>query len=115
MAYKLLLPKFGMAMEFAKVIEWLKNVGDYVEKEEAVLIVENEKLSNEIVSMEAGVLLRKVAQEGEKYLVGDLLAYLGAAGETIEEPESAGPANADKNSAAAAGAATTGGGAAREG
>ncbi|MCL2122078.1 MAG: 2-oxo acid dehydrogenase subunit E2, partial [Clostridiales bacterium] len=110
MAYKLLLPKFGMAMEFAKVIEWLKNEGDYVEKEEAVLIVENEKLSNEIVSMEAGVLLRKVAQEGEKYLVGDLLAYLGAAGETIEDAESVEPAKAGKNSAVQEGGATESGG-----
>ncbi|MCL1849004.1 MAG: 2-oxo acid dehydrogenase subunit E2 [Clostridiales bacterium] len=81
MAYQLRLPKFGMAMESAKVLEWKKDVGDRIEKEEVVLIAENEKLTSDIVSMESGVLLEKVAQVGEKYLVGDLLAYLGEPGE----------------------------------
>ena len=90
MAYKLILPKFGMAMESAKIIEWIKELGDPIQKEEAVLVVENEKLSSEIVSMEAGVLLKKVAIVGEKYQVGDLLAYVGEAGEQIPEAEESG-------------------------
>ena len=85
MAYKLVLPQFGMAMQSAKIIEWKKEVGDYIEKEEAVLLVENEKLTNEIISMYAGVLLKKVAQVGEDYLIGDVLAYLGEEGEIVEE------------------------------
>ncbi|MDR0469131.1 MAG: 2-oxo acid dehydrogenase subunit E2 [Peptococcaceae bacterium] len=89
MAYRLLLPKFGMAMESAKIIEWKKEIGDLVEREEAVLVVENEKLTNDIISMEAGVLLEKVAQVGETYLVGDLLAYLGKDGEAVADAVSA--------------------------
>ena len=83
MAFKLVLPRFGMAMQKAKVIEWKKEIGDFVKKEEAVLVVENEKLTNEIISMEAGVLLKKIAEVGEDYFVGDTLAWLGAEGETI--------------------------------
>ena len=89
MAYKLVLPRFGMAMESAKVIKWKKEVGDFVNKEEAVLVVENEKLTNEIISMTSGLLLKKVARVGEKYLVGDVLAWLGAEGEVIEDEISA--------------------------
>ena len=85
MAYKLLLPKFGMAMESAKVVGWKKDLGDFVEKDEAVLSVENEKLTSDIVSMESGTLIKKVAEVGRKYLVGDVLAYLGEAGETIDD------------------------------
>ena len=84
MAYRLLLPRFGMAMQAAKIIEWKKEVGDYIGKEEAVLAVENEKLTTEIVSMEAGVLLKKVAQVGKTYSVGDLLAYIGKEGEAVD-------------------------------
>jgi pyruvate dehydrogenase E2 component (dihydrolipoamide acetyltransferase) len=91
MAYRLLLPKFGMAMQSAKIIEWMKEVGDYIEKEEAVLVVENEKLTNEICSMEAGVLLKKVAIVGEDYIVGDILAWLGEEGETVEDDAAAVP------------------------
>ena len=93
MAFRLLLPKFGMAMESAKIVEWKKEVGDPIAKEEAVLVVENEKLTNEIISMEAGILLKKVATEGEKYLVGDLLAYIGEAGERVEEASGGQPGN----------------------
>lgn len=89
MAYKLLLPRFGMAMQAAKIIEWKKEVGDYIGKEEAVLAVENEKLTTEIVSMEAGVLLKKVAQVGKTYKVGDLLAYIGKEGEMVDNDERA--------------------------
>ena len=85
MAYRLLLPKFGMAMETARIIEWMKDVGDYIEKEEAVLVVENEKLTSEIISMQSGTLLRKVALVGELYNVGDLLALLGREGESVED------------------------------
>ncbi|MCL1804488.1 MAG: 2-oxo acid dehydrogenase subunit E2 [Clostridiales bacterium] len=112
MAYQLLLPKFGMAMEAAKIIEWKKDIGDYIEKEEAVVVVENEKLTNEIVSMESGVLLRKVALEGETYQVGELLAYLGKEGEKVTEPpagQGAAAAAASREAASsAAGAATQG-------
>ena len=101
MAYKLLLPKFGMAMERAKVLEWKKETGDYINREEAVLVVENEKLTNEIVSMEAGVLLKKVARVGEEYLVGAILAYIGEKGEIVEEVTTAeGSASADNNTSA---------------
>ena len=85
MAYELLLPKFGMAMESARIIEWKKEVGDSIKKEEAVLTVENEKLTSDIVSMVDGILLQKVALVGEKYHVGDVLAYIGEAGEMVEE------------------------------
>ena len=85
MPYQLRLPKFGMAMQAAKIVEWKKDEGDFIEKEETVLVVENEKLTNEIKTMEAGVLLRKVALIGESYPVGDLLAYLGEEGEALGE------------------------------
>ena len=96
MAYKLLLPKFGMAMEAAKILEWKKEVGEYINVEEAVLAVENEKLTNDIISMEAGFLIRKVAQIGETYQVGDLLAWLGKEGETVEEAPAEPAAPAEK-------------------
>ena len=84
MAFELLLPKFGMAMESAKILAWKKDVGDNVEREEAVLTVENEKLTSDVVSMQAGVLLQKVAQVGEKYRVGDILGYIGEADEMVD-------------------------------
>ena len=37
MAYAVIMPKAGMAMESGKVIRWLKNEGDRVEQGEPLL------------------------------------------------------------------------------
>lgn len=92
MAYALVMPKFGMTMKEARVVEWLKEEGDSVEKDETVLIAENEKFTNEVKSLAAGVLLKKVAAVGESYPVGSVLGYLGEAGESVEHARPAGAA-----------------------
>jgi pyruvate dehydrogenase E2 component (dihydrolipoamide acetyltransferase) len=92
MAYALVMPKFGMTMKEARVVEWLKEEGDFVEKDETVLIAENEKFTNEVKSLAAGVLLKKVAEVGESYPVGGVLGYLGEAGESAECTQPAGAA-----------------------
>ncbi|MBH4890560.1 dihydrolipoamide succinyltransferase, partial [Staphylococcus aureus] len=43
------------------ITEWLKNVGDSVEKGEAILELETDKVNVEVVSEEAGVLSEQLA------------------------------------------------------
>jgi len=92
MAYALVMPKFGMTMKEARVVEWLKEEGDFVEKDETVLVAENEKFTNEVKSLAAGILLKKVAAVGESYPVGSVLGYLGEAGESAVYTRPAGAA-----------------------
>jgi pyruvate dehydrogenase E2 component (dihydrolipoamide acetyltransferase) len=75
------MPPLGQTTEELKILKWLKSEGDRVELGEALLQVETDKADLEVESYFAGVLLRQLAKEGEVVSVGDLVAYLGEAGE----------------------------------
>ena len=48
----------------------VKNVGDNVDKGEAILELETDKVNVEVVSEEAGVLSEQLAEEGDTVEVG---------------------------------------------
>ncbi len=77
------MPPLGQTTEELKILKWMKSEGDRVELGEALLQVETDKADLEVESYFAGVLLRQLAKEGEVVSVGDLVAYLGEAGEEI--------------------------------
>src|SRR5699024_10188335 len=57
--------------------EWLKQVGDSVDKGEAILELETDKVNVEVVSEEAGVLQELLANEGDTVEVGQSIAVVG--------------------------------------
>lgn len=73
----LVMPKVGESVTEGTVLRWLKEEGEDVEVDEAVVEVETEKVNVEIPSPWAG-RLRIVVQEGEKVKVDDPLAYIDA-------------------------------------
>ena len=48
MADKIFLPQWGMGMQEATVIKWLKNEGDQVKKGDPVVEVESSKVNAEV-------------------------------------------------------------------
>jgi pyruvate dehydrogenase E2 component (dihydrolipoamide acetyltransferase) len=50
------IPKLGMTMKEATLVEWKFNEGDWVEKDEVVLIIETEKTTWEVEAMASGYL-----------------------------------------------------------
>jgi pyruvate dehydrogenase E2 component (dihydrolipoamide acetyltransferase) len=76
MAYKIVMPRLGLTMEEGSVISWLKKPGDFVEKGEALLIVETDKIEMEVESMGKGYLGAIQVELGLKVPVGTLLAEL---------------------------------------
>lgn len=87
MAYKVVMPKAGMAMETGIVGKWLKEKGDKVEKGEPLLSIETDKTTMEVESMYSGVLLEILADEGQEIPVVQTIAYIGEPGEKIPEEE----------------------------
>jgi pyruvate dehydrogenase E2 component (dihydrolipoamide acetyltransferase) len=83
------LPKIGLVMENARLVRWLKNVGDVVRQGEPLLEIETEKSVVEIESTENGRLVEILLRADEEARVGDRLAWLengapGAAAERIK-------------------------------
>ena len=94
--YKLIMPKMGESIAEATIISWLKNEGDAIDVDEAVLEIATDKVDSEVPSMEAGTLAKKLYNEGDVVKVGEPIAIINTAGEqttpTIEMIEEPAPA-----------------------
>lgn len=77
MAIDIVLPQIGESMTEATIGRWLKRVGDRIERFEALVEVETDKVSTEVTSIASGVLLEIVTPEGATVPVGTLLARIG--------------------------------------
>lgn len=86
--YKLLLPAMGESVDEATVTQWLKNEGDIIEADDAVVEIATDKVDSEVPSEISGKLLKKLVEENQVVLVGEPLAII----ETEEElPEAQEP------------------------
>ena len=76
------MPQMGESITEGTVSKWLKQVGERVEKDEAVLEISTDKVDAEVPSPGAGILLEIRAQEGETVEVGTVVAVIGEEGES---------------------------------
>src|SRR5687767_15688842 len=81
MATEVTLPALGESVTEGTVTRWLKQVGDAVSVDEALLEVSTDKVDTEIPSPVAGTLLEIKASEDETAEVGAVLALIGDQGE----------------------------------
>jgi pyruvate/2-oxoglutarate dehydrogenase complex dihydrolipoamide acyltransferase (E2) component len=70
------LPALGFDMETGRLASWLKQVGDSVEKGEALAEVETEKATVDLEAQTAGTLVEIVVPDGTEVAVGATLGYL---------------------------------------
>jgi len=62
---KVLLPQFGMGMQDAEIVRWMKGVGDRIEAGEPLVEIEAAKTTVEVPSPGAGTLTEILAEEGD--------------------------------------------------
>ncbi len=70
------LPKLGESILNATVVQWFKQVGEKVKKDEPLLEVSTDKVNSEIPSPVSGILKEVYASAGADLTVGDLLALI---------------------------------------
>lgn len=80
------MPKMGESISEATVIRWLKNEGERVEADEAVLEVATDKVDSEVPTPEAGILSKLLFGEGDVVQVGEPVAIIETEGEVSEAP-----------------------------
>lgn len=80
MPIKILVPDLGESVIDATVAEWLKNVGDEVAAEEAVVALETDKVTLEVAAEKDGILARIEQQAGADVKVGDVLGIIEESG-----------------------------------
>ena len=86
MPVNILMPALSPTMEKGKLAKWLKKEGDSVKELEPLLEVNTDKVDTEIPAPASGVILKIEMQEGQPAKVGQLLALIGAAGESAATP-----------------------------
>ncbi|NJH87020.1 dihydrolipoyllysine-residue succinyltransferase [Staphylococcus agnetis] len=74
------VPELAESITEGTIAEWLKQVGDTVEKGETILELETDKVNVEVVSEEAGTLQELLANEGDTVEVGQAIAVVGEGG-----------------------------------
>jgi len=83
MAVAIRLPDMGTNVEECKVLAWKVKEGDSVKRGDVLADVETDKAVAELESTAEGVLLRCLVSAGATARTGEILAYIGKAGESI--------------------------------
>ncbi|MFD2872261.1 dihydrolipoamide acetyltransferase family protein [Mucilaginibacter ximonensis] len=74
--YQLLLPKMGESVAEATVIKWIKNPGDYIEADDAVMEIATDKVDSEVPSPVSGRLVEQRYKENDVVQVGSVIAII---------------------------------------
>ena len=80
MATEVPMPKLGLTMEEAMIIEWLVADGAPVEPDQPILLIETDKTETEVGSPGSGTL-HQLGQPGDVFPCGARIAWLLAEGE----------------------------------
>jgi pyruvate/2-oxoglutarate dehydrogenase complex dihydrolipoamide acyltransferase (E2) component len=71
-----IVPKWGLTMEEADVLRWLKTVGDDVVEGEPILELETDKATGEVEAPASGVLAETLVQSGETVEPGQVVGRI---------------------------------------
>ncbi|MCB9957745.1 MAG: 2-oxoglutarate dehydrogenase complex dihydrolipoyllysine-residue succinyltransferase [Rhodospirillaceae bacterium] len=91
MSVQIVVPTLGESVTEATVAQWLKQVGDRVERDEPLVELETDKVTLEVNAPAAGVLGEVVAEAGATVEVG---AVLGSLSDADGAPAEAAPRSA---------------------
>ncbi len=79
--FELKLPKMGESVAEATITNWLKEVGETIEADEAVLEIATDKVDSEVPSEVDGVLVEKLFNADDVVQVGQTIAIIETEGE----------------------------------
>ena len=71
------MPKMGESITEGTVLEWKKNIGDIIEKDEILLEISTDKVDSEVPSPASGKLLQIIANVNDTIPVGEVIAKIG--------------------------------------
>ena len=82
MPVDIVLPNLGFDAQSGRLIEWVKQVGDGVEKGDVIAIIESDKAEVEFEAIAAGTISELCVEEDTEIPVGTVIARLTEADET---------------------------------
>src|SRR5579864_9822292 len=77
------VPAVGESISEVTLVKWLKQEGQYVDRDEVIAELESEKATFEVNAEKAGIL-KTIGKEGDTLKIGDTVAQID---ETAARPE----------------------------
>ncbi len=97
MSTEIIVPKLGLTMKEAKLVKWLIDAGKTVAAEEAVAVIETDKVSFEIVAPANG-MIHPVSVSDTMVLVAQVIGYVAADEVELAALQKEQPAGAEASS-----------------
>ena len=85
MTTDVIMPKLGESITEGTILEWKKNIGDSIERDETILEISTDKVDSEVPSPASGILLEILYKTNETVPVGEIIAKIG---DSIEDKPS---------------------------
>jgi 2-oxoglutarate dehydrogenase E2 component (dihydrolipoamide succinyltransferase) len=85
-AIDVVMPQMGVSVSEGTITKWLKQEGEPVAADEALLEISTDKVDTEVPSPGSGVVQQILVQEGETVEVGTKLAVIAPEGAAAEAP-----------------------------
>jgi 2-oxoglutarate dehydrogenase E2 component (dihydrolipoamide succinyltransferase) len=87
MAVELKVPEVGESITEVEIGDWLKSEGEKVHRDDAVVMIETDKVTVELPAPVTGVVSKILVQKGETATVGQIIGYMeeGAAQTTSKD------------------------------
>lgn len=77
------IPELAESISEGTVAQWLKKIGDHIEKGDYLVELETDKVNVEIISDFSGILTEMKYNEGDTVNVGEVIAIVTEGGETV--------------------------------
>ncbi len=84
MATDVIMPKLGESITEGTILEWKKDIGDSISRDETILEISTDKVDSEVPSPASGVLLEILYKKNDTVAVGEIIARIGESGEKVE-------------------------------
>ena len=100
----ILMPQMGVSVAEGTVVEWKKQVGDWVEADEVIAAISTDKIDTDVEAPAAGRLQEILVPVGETVDVGTVIALIATDAKPGEPHSSEGTSEAEVALEAAGGA-----------
>jgi len=86
MSVDVIMPKLGESITEGTILEWKKNIGDNIDRDETLLEISTDKVDSEIPSPAAGKIIEILYKVNDVVDVGTVIARIGGDSDKIEIP-----------------------------
>ena len=85
MSIDVVMPKLGESITEGTILEWKKNVGDNIDKDETLLEISTDKVDSEIPSPGAGKIIEIIYKGNDVVPVGEIIAKIGSDSDVVPQ------------------------------